>query len=289
MRTSGVKPASRMARSAWPCFSPRTWGFLGAVGEHDRDRRALLDRRAGGRVGAEDLEARLVGVLLLEAHLEVLGEHRGPRLLAQRADDEGDLDLGLAQGEHESTELPGSAKTSRLGSCSMTVSGATVSEVSRVIRPTWKPASAIWRRASSSVRPTTLGTGERSGASSKSMPLSTYAPPASRATTRSRRGPTTRRGCATARRAGAAARRPWSRWRRPAGQGGRTASPPRQDGGRLDRVAGEVALDVGLHRGRALVAVLDALGQRLHHDRVDLGVELSSRSDGGAACSRTRW
>ena len=38
----------------------------------------------------------------------------------------------------------------------------------------------------------------------------------------------------------------------------------------VDRVAGEVALDVAAHRGRGLVAVLDPLGQRLHHDGVDL-------------------
>ncbi len=48
----------------------------------------------------------------------------------------------------------------------------------------------------------------------------------------------------------------------------------RHHGGGLDRVAGEVALDVGPHGSGALVAVLDALGEGLHHDRVDLGVEL---------------
>ena len=38
----------------------------------------------------------------------------------------------------------------------------------------------------------------------------------------------------------------------------------------MDRVPSQVALDVTTHRGGRLVAVLDALGQRLHHDRVDL-------------------
>ena len=50
--------------------------------------------------------------------------------------------------------------------------------------------------------------------------------------------------------------------------GGRCLRSGRDRG--LDRAAGEVALDVGAHRGRGLVAVLEALGQRLHHDRVDL-------------------
>ena len=42
-------------------------------------------------------------------------------------------------------------------------------------------------------------------------------------------------------------------------------------GRRLHRLPGEVAVDVGLHRGGAGVAVPDVLGERLHHDRVELG------------------
>ena len=39
----------------------------------------------------------------------------------------------------------------------------------------------------------------------------------------------------------------------------------------MHRSAGQQPLDVGAHGRRALVAILDPLGQRLHHDGVDLG------------------
>ena len=49
-------------------------------------------------------------------------------------------------------------------------------------------------------------------------------------------------------------------------------------------------LDVGAHLGGGLVAVVGVLGQRLHHDRVDLGRRASGSSVGRRArLSRTCW
>ena len=69
------------------------------------------------------------------------------------------------------------------------------------------------------------------------------------------------------------------------GDGGR-----RLDRGRrrdhVHRVAGQVALDVAPHGGRGLVAVLDPLRERLHHDGVDLRRHLGvvvGRGSGGLA------
>src|SRR5690606_25490132 len=44
----------------------------------------------------------------------------------------------------------------------------------------------------------------------------------------------------------------------------------RGNGRGLDRTAEQVALDVRAHRGRRLVALVEPLGQGLHHDRVYL-------------------